>query len=238
MRSLNVIVVLLLLALPAATSTADPTIESLLSLRAEGMSEGERLQGSLSCLQAGRRAQGEGKLGLALDLYNKCLELNAEEAEAHLWKGRLFGDERVSLRSLAVAELRLYTLANPKDGEALADLGEQYLRLGRIGEAEERFKAAVSLDPGDPVPRARYGVLLIGLTERVQEGVDLEKSAVAALPNDAWFWMSLAWGQAKLQQYPQARATAARALSLLKAQGESQSAINDMNRLLRGIEGK
>jgi tetratricopeptide (TPR) repeat protein len=238
MRSIHAIAVMILLVLPPAASLADPTVESLLSLKAEGMSEGDRLQNSAYCLAAGRRAQDQGKFGTALDLYNKCLELNSEETEAHLQKGRLFGDERVGLRAQAIFELLLYVAANPANGDALSDLGVQYMRTGRMAEAEERFKLAVSRDPGNPSYKGFYGILLISYTERVKEGVDLEKAAVKGIPEEPWFWMTLAWGQVRLGRYAEARASAAGAITAIRARGWGQQAIDEMNGLVRSIAGK
>jgi tetratricopeptide (TPR) repeat protein len=238
MRSIHMTAVVMLIVLAPAMGLADPTVESLLSLKPEGMSEGDRLQNSAYCLAAGRKAQDQGKFGAALDLYNKCLELNSEEMEAHLQKGRLFGDERVGLRAQAISELLLYVAANPADGNALADLGVQYMRTGRMAEAEDRFKLAVSRDPGDPGPKGFYGILLISFTDRVKEGVDLEKAALKGIPEEPWFWMNLAWGQVRLGRYAEARASAAGAITAMRAQGWGQQAVDEMNQLLREIERK
>lgn len=239
MRGSVSIVSVMLLVLGAATGVAEPTVESLLSLNGQGMSEGDRLQNASYCLAAGRAAYQAGKLGTALDLFNKCLELNGEEMEAHLEKGLLFRDDRVALRTLAISELLLYVSANPSDGHALAELADQYRRLGRIAEAEERFKAAVAQDPGDPMPKGGYGAMLIQLSDRVQEGVGLEVAAVKGIPDEPWFRMNLAWGYVRLEKYKEARAAAAAAIAAINAKpGWGSGAVEEMNRLLRTIEGK
>ncbi len=239
MRLSTAILSTLLLAVAAATGISDPTAEALLSLSAKGMSEGERLQNASYCLAAGRAAFEAGKLGTALDLFNKCLELNSEEMEAHLEKGRLLGDDRVQLRSMALSELLLYTSANPADGHALADLGDQYMRSGRPAEAEERLKTAISLDAGDPMPKGVYGILLIQFTDRVQQGVDLAAAAVKGLPDEPWFQMVLAWGYVRLEKYAEARAAAAAAIAAINARpGWGTDSVEEMNRLVRSIAGK
>ncbi|MGA2615778.1 MAG: tetratricopeptide repeat protein [Spirochaetia bacterium] len=238
MRNVWVIASWILLVLPAAAGGADPTVESLLSLKADGMNEGDRLQNAMYCLTAGRQARDDGKFGTALDLFNKCLELNSEEAEAHFQKGILFGDERVGLRKQAISELLLFLAANPANGHAAAELGHQYMMLGRFTEAEEQYKLAIARDPGDPYAWGVYGVLLIGFTDRVQEGVDLEKAAAVRGSDEPWFQMSLAWGYYRLGKYAESRASANKAIAALRKYGRGENPIDEMNQLLRMIEGK
>jgi len=238
MRSLCTIAVWFLLVLPASVGRADPTVEVLLSLKADGMNEGDRLQNSSYCLAAGRQARENGKFGIALDLFTKCLELNSEETRAHLEKGLLFGDERVVLRTRAISELLFFLAADPTDIHARTELGGQYMRLGRIAEAEEQFKMAVARDPGDPYPLGMYGILLIDFTDKVQKGVELERAAIAGIPDEPWFRMNLAWGYVLLGRYAEARAAAAAAITAIRKSDWGQPAVDEMNQLLRSIEGK
>jgi tetratricopeptide (TPR) repeat protein len=238
MRSLFVIAFLILLVLPPATVAADPSVESLLSLKAEGMNEGDRLQNSAYCLAAGQQAREDGKFGTALDLFNKCFELNSEETRVHMQKGFLFGDERVGLRAQAISELRLYLATNPNDGQAHQMLGFQYMQMGLMKEAEEQFKLGIARDPGNPGVWGPYGVFLISFTDRVQEGIDCEKAAAARGSDEPWFEMSLAQGYVRLGKYAEARASATKAIADLRKYGRGQPPVDEMNRLLRLIEGK
>jgi len=236
-RSYPESVLIILLALTAVAAGAEPTIDSLLSLKAEGMSEGERLQNAAYCLEAGRQAREQGKFGTALDLFNKTLELNSEETEAHWEKVIMLEDERIGLRTQAMAELRLFLATNPNHGHAHAQLGWHYQNQGKFAEAEEQYKLAAARDPSDWWIWERYGDLLIGHTDRVQEGIDYEKSAIARGDTEPWAQMILAQGYVRLGRYPEARSSATKAISLLRPIGLNEP-INEMNQLLHSIEGK
>jgi tetratricopeptide (TPR) repeat protein len=225
------------MALAAAAAGAAPTIDSLLALKAEGMSEGERLQNAAYCLEAGRQAREQGKFGTALDLFNKTLELNSEETEAHWQKVIMLEDERIGLLTQALTELRLFLATNPNNGHALAQLGWHYQRKGRVAEAEEQYKLAATKDPSDWWIWERYGDLLIGFTDRVQEGIDCEKSAIARGDTEPWAQVILAQGYVRLGKYPDARACASKAIALLRPMGMNEP-IAEMNQLLHSIEGK
>jgi tetratricopeptide (TPR) repeat protein len=230
-------ILIALMALAAAAAGAAPAIDTLLALKVEGMSEGERLQNAAYCLDAGRQAREQGKFGTALDLFNKTLELNSEETEARWEKVIMLGDDRLGLRNRATAELRLFLATNPNHGHALAQLGWLYQRKGRYAEAEEQYKLAMAKDPSDWWIWERYGDLLIGYTDRVQEGIDCEKSAIARGDAEPWVQMLLAHGYARLGKYPEARASAAKAIALLRPHGMDEP-IAEMNQLLHSVEGK
>jgi tetratricopeptide (TPR) repeat protein len=230
-------ILLALMALAAAAAGAAPTVDTLLALKVEGMSEGERLQNAAYCLDAGRQAREQGKFGSALDLFNKTLELNSEETEAHWEKVVLFGDDRLGLRTRATEELRLFLATNPNHGHALAQLGWHFQRKGKFVEAEEQYKLAAAKDPSDWWIWERYGDLLISFTDRVQEGIDYEKSAIARGDAEPWVQVLLAHGYIRLGKYPDARASAAKAIALLRPIGMDEQ-IAEMNQLLHSIEGK
>ena len=61
----------------------------------------------------------------------------------------------------AVKELKAALEIHPPYTLALGELGAQYMRLGRLGEAADAFASAVRLAPDEPVLRINYGILLI-----------------------------------------------------------------------------
>jgi tetratricopeptide (TPR) repeat protein len=227
-----------LLVLCTAVGIDEPTADYLLSLKTEGMNEGDRLQNAMYCLSAGQKAHDEGKFGMALDLFDKCLELNSERTEAHLQKAFLFGDERVGLRAQAISELRLFLATNPNNGHALREFGREYMQMGRFAEAEEQFKLGIARDPNNPWTWGTYGVFLINFTDRVQQGVDFEKNVAARGCDEPWFEMVLAWGSVRLGKYADARASATKAIADLRKYNRGQQPVDEMNRLLHAIEGK
>jgi tetratricopeptide (TPR) repeat protein len=228
---------LALFVLAAAAAGAAPTVDELLALKVEGMSEGDRLQNAAYCLEAGQQAREQGKFGTALDLFNKTLELNDEAVEAHWQKFILLSDDRVGLRTQAASELRLFLATNPNDAIALTELANLYQMKGKIAEALEQSKLAVSKGSPDPYPSVEYGQLLIAFTDRVQEGIDYEKAGIARGATEPWPLINLAWGYVRLGKYSDARANATKAIALLRKMGLDQP-VNEMNDLIRSIEGK
>ena len=231
-------VLVCLLALAATIAAAQQDAGFLLSLKPEGLSEGEKLQHAASCLEAGREALQQDKLGMALDLFDKCLELDSGQAEAHLEKGFLLGGERVGLRSLAIAELKLYAAAKPGDGNAMTMLGSLYENWGKIPEALEQFKLAAAREPGNSWAWARYGSLLINFTDKVQEGIDCVKSAVARGDSSPWPQITLARAYIRAGNYASARASASKAIALLRKEPGTEGDIAGVNRLVKSIAGK
>jgi tetratricopeptide (TPR) repeat protein len=221
----------------AARAGAAPSVDALLSLDAAVLTEGARLQNAASCLEAGRAAMDKGALGQALDLLNKCLELNGEESEAHFSKGILFGDERIRLRAQAIAELELYLASNPANGYAHAELGRTLQQKGDIAAAEEHFRLATARDPTEPDGWFRYGELLIFYTDRVQQGIDLTLTAIARGAADGWPLGNLAQGYARLGKYAEARAAASKAIAKFASAGMAGEAAQ-VNRLVQSLEGK
>jgi tetratricopeptide (TPR) repeat protein len=227
-----------LIAFAATAAAAQQDTKHLLSLKSEGLSEGEKLEYAASCLDAGREAMRQDKLGLALDLFDKCLELNSEEVEAHLEKGFLLGDVRIGLRSQAMSELRLYIAANPNSGNAMTELGSLYENSGKIPEALEQFKLAAAREPGNSWAWARYGGLLVNFTDKVQEGIDCLKLAVAKGDDSPWSQISLARGYVRAGNYASARASAAKAIALLRQEPGTEGDIAGVNRLMKSIAKK
>jgi tetratricopeptide (TPR) repeat protein len=221
----------------AAVLGATPSADVLLALNPKPLTEGERLQNAAWCLEAGRAAMNQGALGQALDLLDKCLELNSEESEAHFSKGILFGDERVRLRAQAIAEFQLYLASNPGNGLAHAELGRTYQQKGDIAAAEEQYRLATTRDPSQPDGWYRYGELLIFYTDRVQQGIDLTLRAIARGAADGWPFGNLAQGYVRLGKYPEARTAASKAIALFKAAGMPGEAAQ-VDRLVQSIKGK
>jgi tetratricopeptide (TPR) repeat protein len=227
-----------LLALAATVAAAQQDARVLLSLKPEDLSEGERLEYAASCLEAGREAMQQGKLGTALDLFDKCLELDSGQAEAHREKGFLLGDERVGLRSLAIAELQLYAAARPGDGSAITMLGSLYENWGKIPEALEQGKLATARDPGSAWAWLLYGRLLINFTDRVREGIDCAKSAVLRGDTSPWPQIALVRGYVRTGDYASARASASKAIALLRQEPGMDREIAGVNRLMKSIDKK
>ena len=223
--------------LAAAAASGAPSADYLLLLKADGLNEGERLQNASYCLELGKQALEAGKFGNALDLFNKCLELDSEKVEAHFHKGRLYKDDRVGLLAQAIAELKIYIASSPNDGWALAELGWAYRVKGKGSEAEETFKLATRKDPGNPGAWQAYGDFLVSV-DRSLEGLEMSNTALARGADGPWPYATRARAYLNLGKWAKARADANKAVELARKMLGQDSLIIDMNGLLRSVSGK
>lgn len=129
----------------------------------------------------------------------------------HLWLGRALGEKAdnasflsaFNLAKRARAEFEQAVNLNPRDGEALTDLGEFYSSApGVVGGGVDRAQALVgSLEKVDP---ARAHILLGRIANSRQDYGTAEreyKAAAASSEHPAFAWMSLASFYRKREQW-------------------------------------
>jgi tetratricopeptide (TPR) repeat protein len=132
----------------------------------------------------------------------KAVSLNGQDARYHLWLGRATG-ERASRASFLSAfslarktrqELEAAVKLDPRDVEALSDLGEFYLEApGAVGGGID--KAGGIAGQLDSVESARAHQLRAAIAEKNKDlgGAEQEyKAALAAATHPAYQWMALA----------------------------------------------
>jgi len=77
----------------------------------------------------------------------RALQINPKLASAHIWLGRIFGDQ--GFLKEAEEKLRAGVRLDPKDPEAYRGLARLYQRAKRPADAESIFKQAIAARPGD-----------------------------------------------------------------------------------------
>jgi tetratricopeptide (TPR) repeat protein len=138
------------------------------------------------------------------DAANECeaaVRLEGQNATDHLWLGRALGEKAdnasflsaFNLAKRARAEFEQAVALNPRDGEALTDLGEFYTSApGVVGGGVDKAQALVpSLEKVDP---ARAHILLARIAEsRKDYGTAEHEFKLAASTGDhpAFGWMTL-----------------------------------------------
>lgn len=141
----------------------------------------------------------------------QSVALDEKNSNYHLWYGRTLGEvadranflSAYSLAKRARAEFEQAVALNPRNAEALADLGEFYtLAPGVVGGgADKAAKVALQLDSVDP---ARAHELRAAIA---QENKDLDtaerefRQAIAASAHPAFQWMRLASFYGKIKRY-------------------------------------
>lgn len=139
------------------------------------------------------------------DAANECdaaVRMDAQNANNHLWLGRALGEKAdaapfysaYGLAKRARVEFELATSLDPRNGEALTDLGEFYTSApGVVGGGNDKAQALVSqLEKVDP---ARAHVLLGRIAESRKDWGTAEHEyhlATATSEHPAFAWMTLA----------------------------------------------
>jgi tetratricopeptide (TPR) repeat protein len=148
------------------------------------------------------------------DAVTECesaVQMDGQNAENHLWLGRALGEKAdntsflsaFSLAKRARAEFEQAASLDPRDGEALADLGEFYSSApGVVGGGNDKAQALVpQLEKVDP---ARAHILLGRIADSRKDYATAEreyKQATATSQHPAFAWMTLASFYCKRQRW-------------------------------------
>jgi tetratricopeptide (TPR) repeat protein len=142
----------------------------------------------------------------ALDVADKLLAINGEDADAHIIKGRaliLLGKEE-GLEELRKAVHLVGSARNQ------ITLGKALFQLGKVDEAALAFRAAVKDEPESPEAHTYLGMALRGQSEYDEAKTHLEKAIdLDAKDGRAYFELGLIAGlQSKADDAEKALATA------------------------------
>lgn len=144
-----------------------------------------------------------GRSELALDAFDRALELNPRYVEAHIHRGIVLGDlGRGKEAEDAFADARDYGGVDRAGVQAHyasklanmhADLGEAYVQAGALSRAIEQFQAALQLGPTYHDLRYRLGQLLLESGRSLEAREELQR-VVDARPDSTE--VNLAFGLA------------------------------------------
>ena len=95
---------------------------------------------------------------LAADYYNRALDLDKSSARAIVSKGRLY--KRSTNYEGAVREFENAISIEPSYAPAYRELGETYIKLGKLSEAKEAYKKYLELSKNNCGARIRYATFL------------------------------------------------------------------------------
>lgn len=148
------------------------------------------------------------------DAANECdqaVRLDGQNSNHHLWLGRALGEQADSASFLAAyslakrarVEFEQAVQLDPRNGEALADLGEFYTAApavvgGGVGKAQALLPLLEKADP------ARAHIMLAGIAQSRKDFGTAErelKQATTISEHPAFAWMSLASFYRKQQRW-------------------------------------
>ena len=175
---------------------ADSALAQLRSLPQGGMDSAEAQ--NLSCRVHYTLQQWDQ----ATSACQKAVQLDGNNARYHLWLGRALGEKAghanfmsaYSLGKQTRAEFETAARLNPRDAEALSDLGDFYQQAPGIvgGGTDKAERVARQLDSVDP---ARAHQLRARIAEGHSDFGSAErelKAAIAASAHPALYWTTLA----------------------------------------------
>jgi tetratricopeptide (TPR) repeat protein len=165
--------------------------------------------------ELGRIAQQRGEVEKAIELYKRALELQPEADLIHQQLGTAYRDagdmdkarEHMRLNKqgpVIFPDPLIYGLtALTRSARFYLKLGNERLSEGRLTEAEEAFREAISRDPEDKLAHYNLGLTLLGL-ERREEAVESFERALEIDPDyrDAHF--NLGTVMAEAGRFPEA----------------------------------
>jgi cytochrome c-type biogenesis protein CcmH/NrfG len=105
--------------------------------------------GASGDLSAGMSAYHEGRLALAHDNFEEAARHDPDEAEPHLWLGRIARDQHEDVT--AAREFSIADNLEPDNPLVHREIAAFHLARGRLDPARERYVKALQLDPTDPV---------------------------------------------------------------------------------------
>ena len=87
----------------------------------------------------------QGKLGAAINVLNKAVEMDGDNAKAHAVLGSAYFDSNETQKALR--HLQRAVALNPKNGQALVILGNVHQALGNSDQAKSMYQKYLKLAP-------------------------------------------------------------------------------------------
>jgi tetratricopeptide (TPR) repeat protein len=210
MRIAPLLFVALLLPLRIPALTSESRVNVLHDLQQGRADDALQLLESASAADKGDAEAQQLRCRLFLELERwdnaiaaceKAVALDAGNSNNHLWYGRALGEkaDRVSfikaygLAKRVKSELEMATVLDPRNAEALSDLGQYYTEApGIVGGGKD--KASAVADKLDDVDRARAEELRGRIAASNKDTPAAEqhfREAIAAAHHPATYWMVL-----------------------------------------------
>ena len=175
------------------------------------------LRGSTFDYAAIETAIQRGNLAWAQQVLEKRLGTEPRDYQAHMLLGIVL--DELNHPADAAQHFQKAVQQQPQSPAAHINLGKHAARVGDLAQATQEFEAAIRISPHDPSGHTNLGLVLMSRGKTSNALAEFQKAAEAA-PRDASTWLNLFKCQLQLKQFPSARATAGRILSLASPSAE------------------
>ncbi len=138
----------------------------------------------------GKAVHGQGRLAEAVDLLNRCLQLDPDDFLAHYELARVL--LKIGRPKTAVTHFQEMVRLNPDAIKAHLNIGEIRARQNRLDEAISHFEQALEIRPDDADVHVNLGRVLL-LQGRTDEAVRHWKKALTINPDRPDILNDLAW---------------------------------------------
>jgi tetratricopeptide (TPR) repeat protein len=187
-------------------------------------------QAGIAHEKLGQVALTMGNYYLAKQELVKACKLNSATANSHLLLADAY--QGMTQTDLAIAELKLATTLDPKNYNALFELGSLYATGGDNLMAAQTFHKLVELNPSSPAAHNNFASSL-SMTGKYHEAEEEFEKALALAPELASSHYGMGIALYNLKQYPAAISELKRALSLnpnyADAKNKIETAYRHMN---------
>jgi protein O-GlcNAc transferase len=173
----------------------------------------------------GNRAEDEGELARACELYRQAVALAPRHAKAHINLGialEAMGDGAGAVRSYEQA-----LAADPANAAANYNLGKLLHVRGELARAEELLRRALERRPDLPEARIVLGSLLVSQGKWQEARSELEE-ALRLRPADFGALFHYAGVLRALDRLDEARTTLQRALAVEPSNADAHAALSDV----------
>ncbi len=167
------------------------------------LTEGQRIKKSNALLDLARSQLDQNANAEGLDLVNQALELDPENGNAYIMKGRAYRQFNRAGKALEAFELATKYFAN--FNETLINIAITYRDCGDLEKAQITFEKALKLNPNDAGIHREYGNYFRNQVRDYKSAVLHYELAVAQGNNDPWIYNDLSYAQEQLGNLDKAR---------------------------------
>ena len=170
------------------------------------------------------------ELGMAEQKFKKAVAVKPDYSEAWNNLGAMYVDQGRYQEAVPILENALKNLLYGTQERALTNLGWCLFKLGRLGEAERRFRDAIEIAPRFPLSRKLLGILLKEKGDCTEALTQLDEAA-RTLPGDAEIQLNRGLCLLSLGKRPSAKEAFQRAWQLAPGNEVGQLAKSYLDRL-------
>jgi tetratricopeptide (TPR) repeat protein len=115
-----------------------------------------------------------GRLDLAIEDFDRAIELDPSDHKAYTNRGMLYG--KMGRFDKAIADFEQAIVLEPSHAEAYNNLGIAYAKVGLVDKALEQFNKTILIDPDQAMAYYNRGLLYLRTGDKERASVDYQKA--------------------------------------------------------------